>query len=86
MGKVGALADVVAPPYDVIDSEYQDELYKLSDYNVIRLILNRGDDLTNGQIIVRPDHEVPVPLGVVVVDIMVMEGAVVADVEEEPRV
>jgi uncharacterized protein (DUF1015 family) len=51
LGKVGSLADVVAPPYDVIDSEYQDELYKLNEHNVIRLILNRGDDLMNGQTI-----------------------------------
>ena len=47
LGHVGALSDVVAPPYDVIDSELQDALYKKHPCNVIRLILNReepGDD------------------------------------------
>ena len=28
LGHVGALSDVVAPPYDVIDPALQDELYK----------------------------------------------------------
>ena len=28
LGHVGALSDVIAPPYDVINSELQDELYK----------------------------------------------------------
>ncbi len=51
LSKVGSLADVVAPPYDVIDSELQDQLYAASDYNVVRLILNRGDDLLEGQTI-----------------------------------
>ena len=37
------LKDVIAPPYDVIDSEYQEELYKRSDYNIVRLILAKGE-------------------------------------------
>ncbi len=44
---VGSLSDVIAPPYDVIDPELQDELYKRHAANVIRIILNRqepGDD------------------------------------------
>ncbi len=44
---VGNLSDVIAPPYDVIDPELQDELYKRHAANVIRIILNRqepGDD------------------------------------------
>ncbi len=41
LGRVGALADVVAPPYDVIDSALQDRLYQRSPFNVIRLILDR---------------------------------------------
>lgn len=49
LGKVGALSEVVAPPYDVIDGDYQNELYELNPYNVVRLILNRGDDLLEGQ-------------------------------------
>ncbi len=47
LGHVGALSDVVAPPYDVIDPEFRDQLYKRHPANVIRLILNRqepGDD------------------------------------------
>lgn len=47
MGHVGALSDVVCPPYDVIDPALQDRLYAASPYNVIRLELNReepGDD------------------------------------------
>jgi uncharacterized protein (DUF1015 family) len=38
---VGSLSDVIAPPYDVIDPELQDKLYKNHPANVIRVILNR---------------------------------------------
>jgi uncharacterized protein (DUF1015 family) len=41
LGRVGALADVIAPPYDVIDPALQQALYDRSPYNVIRLILNK---------------------------------------------
>ena len=41
LGRVGALSDVVAPPYDVIDPALQQALYERSPYNVIRLILNK---------------------------------------------
>jgi uncharacterized protein (DUF1015 family) len=41
LGRVGALGDVVAPPYDVIDPDLQQALYNRSPYNVIRLILNK---------------------------------------------
>ena len=47
MGHVGALSDVVCPPYDVIDPALQDRLYDSSAHNVVRLELNReepGDD------------------------------------------
>jgi hypothetical protein len=50
LGHVGALSDVVAPPYDVISPELQDQLYERHPANVIRLILNReepGDDETH---------------------------------------
>jgi uncharacterized protein (DUF1015 family) len=40
---VGALSDVVAPPYDVIDSALQDRLYQASPHNIIRLELNRPE-------------------------------------------
>jgi len=38
------MKDVVAPPYDVIDEKYQDELYARSEFNCVRLILNKADD------------------------------------------
>jgi uncharacterized protein (DUF1015 family) len=41
LGRVGALSDVIAPPYDVIDGPLQDALYARSPYNVVRLILNK---------------------------------------------
>ena len=47
LGQVGALGDVIAPPYDVIDPALQESLYARSPYNAIRLILNKelpGDD------------------------------------------
>src|SRR5262245_46704776 len=43
LGRVGALGDVVAPPYDVIDPALQQSLYDRSPFNVIRLILNREE-------------------------------------------
>ena len=43
LGHVGALSDVVAPPYDVIDSALQTALYERHPANVIRLILNRAE-------------------------------------------
>jgi len=47
LGHVGCLSDVVAPPYDVISPELQEQLYQRHSCNVVRLILNRiepGDD------------------------------------------
>ncbi|MCP4814473.1 MAG: DUF1015 domain-containing protein, partial [Planctomycetaceae bacterium] len=43
LGHVGALSDVIAPPYDVIDSALQDVLYEQHPANIIRLILNRDE-------------------------------------------
>jgi uncharacterized protein (DUF1015 family) len=43
VARVGALGDVVAPPYDVIDRALQDRLYEASPYNVVRLELNRAE-------------------------------------------
>ncbi|MGP0566992.1 MULTISPECIES: DUF1015 domain-containing protein [unclassified Nitrospina] len=37
----GPLADLVAPPYDVITPDQQDDLYRRSPYNVVRLILGK---------------------------------------------
>ncbi len=49
LARVGSLSSVTAPPYDVIDSDLQESLYQRNDHNVVRLILNRGDDLLDGQ-------------------------------------
>ncbi len=52
LGHVGSLSDVIAPPYDVIDQQLQDDLYKKHPANVVRLILNRdepGDDDANNR-------------------------------------
>ena len=49
MAQVGSLAEVTAPPYDVINAEEQKALYERHPCNVIRLILNKeepGDDAT----------------------------------------
>ncbi|MCC6492622.1 MAG: DUF1015 domain-containing protein [Pirellulales bacterium] len=43
LGHVGSLSDVIAPPYDVIDPQLQDQLYKKHPANVVRLILNRDE-------------------------------------------
>src|SRR5690348_12011576 len=42
--RCGPLADVVAPPYDLIDKVRQDALYARSPYNIVRLELNRDAD------------------------------------------
>ena len=51
LSKVGSLSDVIAPPYDVIGQELQAELYEKHVNNVVRLILNRGDDLRENETI-----------------------------------
>jgi len=43
LAQVGSLSDVIAPPYDVIDPNFQESLYKQHPANVIRLILNRQE-------------------------------------------
>jgi uncharacterized protein (DUF1015 family) len=47
LGRVGALSDVIAPPYDVIDPALQQALYDRSPNNVIRLILNKEEPQDN---------------------------------------
>ncbi len=42
------IKDVVSPPYDVIDEKLQDNLYKKSDFNIIRLELGKEFDGDNG--------------------------------------
>jgi uncharacterized protein (DUF1015 family) len=43
LGQVGTLSDVVAPPYDVIDTQLQQQLYDRSPYNAIRLELTKSE-------------------------------------------
>ena len=50
--KIRKLSKVVAPPYDVIPQDMQDQLYRSSPYNVVRLILGkikRGDDANDNR-------------------------------------
>ena len=49
IAQVGAISDVVAPPYDVIDPAVQDRLYHASPYNIIRLELNREESGDNAE-------------------------------------
>ena len=42
--RVANLREVVAPPYDLIDADRQDELYHRSPYNIVRLELGRESD------------------------------------------
>ncbi len=42
--RCGELSAVVAPPYDLIDRQRQDQLYERSPYNVVRLELGREPD------------------------------------------
>ena len=49
-GRAGALSEVVAPPYDVVDAALQQQLYDASPYNAIRLELTKDDPAdTEGQ-------------------------------------
>ncbi len=50
--KISKLGDVMSPPYDIISSEMQDELYEKNPYNFVRFILgkqNPGDTDTNNR-------------------------------------
>ena len=44
--KIENFGDVLAPPYDVINSQEQDALYNRDPHNVIRLILSKGEEDT----------------------------------------
>lgn len=47
LGRVGALSDVVCPPYDVIDATLQQAFYDRNPHNVIRLELNQPQSEDN---------------------------------------
>jgi uncharacterized protein (DUF1015 family) len=40
--QINDLAEVIAPPYDVISSSYQDDLYRRHPHNIVRLILGKS--------------------------------------------
>jgi uncharacterized protein (DUF1015 family) len=49
LGHIGPLADVVAPPYDVIDPAFQQRLYDRSPYNVVRLDFGAAEPSDNDE-------------------------------------
>jgi uncharacterized protein (DUF1015 family) len=52
VGAVGEAGDCVAPPYDVISPDQQEELYRKSPYNLVRIIkgkTNASDDSHDNQ-------------------------------------
>jgi len=49
LGHVGSLSEVIAPPYDVIDAEMQQQLYDQNDANCVRLILGADESSDDDQ-------------------------------------
>ncbi|MDP2911120.1 MAG: DUF1015 domain-containing protein [Candidatus Omnitrophota bacterium] len=50
--KIKDMSAVTAPPYDVIPKEEQGQLYKMSQYNIVRMLLGKdspGDDENNNR-------------------------------------
>jgi len=45
--KVGELSKVMTPPYDIISPAEQEEYYRMSDYNIIRLELGKEEPEDN---------------------------------------
>ena len=43
-GIVGDVGACIAPPYDVINAEQQEALYKQSEYNIVRVIRGKAED------------------------------------------
>ncbi|MCK4335330.1 MAG: DUF1015 domain-containing protein [Candidatus Aenigmarchaeota archaeon] len=41
------IGKVVSPPYDVINPKFQEELYRRSDYNIVRIILGKDEGEDN---------------------------------------
>jgi uncharacterized protein (DUF1015 family) len=48
LAQVGSLSEVVAPPYDVIDEDFQERLYAASPYNFVRLELTKREPTDTG--------------------------------------
>ncbi len=45
---VGDVGNCIAPPYDVISDEQQEQLYKKSEYNIVRIIKGKINSSDNG--------------------------------------
>ena len=45
--KIKDFSKVVAPPYDVISEEEQDQLYKMNQYNIVRMLLGKSSLIDN---------------------------------------
>jgi uncharacterized protein (DUF1015 family) len=71
LAKVGALGDVAAPPYDVIDPEQRRQLADRSPYNVVRIDLPEG----------KPGGRDPYSEAAAILERWQAEGAVVRDDE-----
>ena len=48
-GVVGNVGDCIAPPYDVIGPAQQEQLYEMSEHNIVRIIRGRTLESDNGQ-------------------------------------
>lgn len=48
-GVVGNVGDCIAPPYDVIDDNQQEQLYEKSKHNLVRIIRGKTNASDNGQ-------------------------------------
>jgi uncharacterized protein (DUF1015 family) len=70
LGAVGSLADVTAPPYDVIDSERRAELLARSPFNVVEIDLPRA-----------PEGADPYEHAAETLEAWTLEGVLVADRE-----
>ena len=46
---VGNVGDCIAPPYDVINADQQDQLYRKSQYNIVRIIQGKTEPADDGQ-------------------------------------
>ena len=45
--KIKDFSEVVAPPYDVISEEEQGQLYKMNQYNIVRMLLGKSSLIDN---------------------------------------
>jgi len=46
---VGEVGHCIAPPYDIISDEQQEQLYKKSEYNIVRIIRGKTSNSDNGE-------------------------------------